>query len=157
VVPTLGGRPVNVYWAVPQRPRFVWVTVQGLPVWLTTAVVLLVCAAVWAYYRLLLVAMHTVSNAVQPVSKTLWLWSALLLAGMVVLVNYSEDPDKPTFVSKAVVPVYWKEAMKLRDILVPSRAAQLLPATTVIDEALANPHTPALAALNNRDVHMIFL
>ncbi|WP_413761104.1 hypothetical protein, partial [Vibrio vulnificus] len=46
---------------------------------------------------------------------------------------------------------------KLRDILVPSRAAQLLPATTVIDEALANPHTPALAALNKRDVHMIFL
>jgi hypothetical protein len=119
--------------------------------------VLLTCAAVWAYYRLLLVAMHTVSNAVQPVSKTLWLWSALLLVGIVVLVNYSEDPDKPTFVSKAVVPVYWKEAMKLRDILVPSRAAQLLPATTVIDEALANPHTPALAALNNRDVHMIFL
>ena len=157
VVPNLLGRPVNLYWDVPQLPRFVWVTVQGLPVWLTAVVVLLVCAAVWAYYRLLLVAMHTVSNAVQPVSKTLWLWSALLLAGMVVLVNYSEDPDKPTFVSKAVVPVYWKEAMKLRDILVPSRAAQLLPATTVIDEALANPHTPALAALNNRDVHMIFL
>ncbi|MGV3468365.1 sulfatase-like hydrolase/transferase [Limnobacter sp.] len=157
VVPNLLGRPVNLYWDVPQLPRFVWVTVQGLPVWLTVLVTLLACAAVWAYFRLLRVAMYTVSNAVQPVARTLWFWSALMLAGAVVLVNYSEDPDKPTFVSKAVLPVYWKEAMKLRDILVPSRKAQLLPATTVIDEALANPHTPALAALNNRDVHMIFL
>jgi hypothetical protein len=157
VVPNLLGRPVNLYWDVPQLPRFVWVTVQGLPVWLTALVALVACAAVWAYYRLLLVAMKTVSHAVQPVAKTLWLWSALLLAGAVVLLNYSEDPDKPTFVSKAVVPVYWKEAMKLRDILVPSRAAQLLPATTVIDEAMAKTDTPALAALNNRDVHMIFL
>ena len=157
VVPNLLGRPVNLYWDVPQLPRFLWVTVQGLPVWLTALVTLLACAAIWAYYRLLRIAMQTVSHAVQPVAKTLWLWSALLLAGVVVLVNYSEDPDKPTFVSKAVVPVYWKEAMKLRDILVPSRAAQLLPATTVIDETLAKENTPALAALNNRDVHMIFL
>ena len=157
VVPNLLGRPVNLYWDVPQLPRFVWVTVQGLPVWLTVLVTLLACAAVWAYFRLLRVAMYTVSNAVQPVARTLWFWSALMLAGAVVLVNYSEDPDKPTFVSKAVLPVYWKEAMKLRDILVPSRKAQLLPATTVIDETLANPHSPALAALNNRDVHMIFL
>ncbi|WP_291711600.1 sulfatase-like hydrolase/transferase [Limnobacter sp. CACIAM 66H1] len=157
VVPNLLGRPVNLYWDVPQLPRFVWVTVQGLPVWLTVLVTLLACAAVWAYFRLLRVAMYTVSNAVQPVARTLWFWSALMLAGAVVLLNYSEDPDKPTFVSKAVLPVYWKEAMKLLDILVPSRKAQLLPATTVIDETLANPHSPALAALNNRDVHMIFL
>ncbi len=157
VVPNLLGRPVNLYWDVPQLPRFVWVTVQGLPMWLTVLVTLLACAAVWAYFRLLRVAIYTVSNAVQPVARTLWFWSALMLAGAVVLLNYSEDPDKPTFVSKAVLPVYWKEAMKLLDILVPSRKAQLLPATTVIDETLANPHSPALAALNNRDVHMIFL
>jgi hypothetical protein len=157
VVPNLLGRPVNLYWDVPQLPRFVWVSIQGLPVWLTVVVVLGACAAVWAYHRLLLLAMKTVSHAVEPVAKTLWLWSALLLAGVVVLLNYSEDPEKPTFVSKAVVPVYWKEAMKLRDILVPSRAAKLLPASTVIDEALANTGKPALASLNNRDVYMIFL
>ncbi|MCE2746148.1 MAG: sulfatase-like hydrolase/transferase [Burkholderiales bacterium] len=157
VVPNLLGRPVNLYWDVPQLPRFVWVSIQGLPVWLTVVVVLGACAAVWAYHRLLLLAMKTVSHAVEPVAKTLWLWSALLLAGVVVLLNYSEDPEKPTFVSKAVVPVYWKEAMKLRDILVPSRAAKLLPASTVIDEALANTGKPALASLNKRDVYMIFL
>lgn len=157
VVPNLLGRPVNLYWDVPQLPRFVWVTVQGLPVWLTATVVVLACAAVWAYYRLLLLAMQTVTHAVQPVAKTVWLWAALLLAGVTVVVNYSEDPQNPTFVSKAVVPVYWKEAMKLRDILVPSRAAKLLPATTVVSDALADPSTPLLGALKNRDVHMIFL
>ncbi|VWX34183.1 sulfatase-like hydrolase/transferase [Limnobacter sp. 130] len=157
VVPNLLGRPVNLYWDVPQLPRFVWVTVQGLPVWLTALVVLLTCAVVWAYYRLLVMAMNTVSKAVQPVAKTPWLWSALLLAGVIVIANYSENPDEPTFVSKAVVPVYWKEALKLRDILIPSRAAQLLPASTVIDEALAKTDAPVLGALNKRDVHMIFL
>ena len=157
VVPNLLGRPVNLYWDVPQLPRFVWVTVQGLPVWLTALVVLLTCAVVWAYYRLLVMAMNTVSKAVQPVAKTPWLWSALLLAGVIVIANYSENPDEPTFVSKAVVPVYWKEALKLRDILIPSRAAQLLPASTVIDEALAKTDTAVLGALNKRDVHMIFL
>ena len=53
--------------------------------------------------------------------------------------------------------MYWKEALKLRDILIPSRAAQLLPASTVIDEALAKTDAPVLGALNKRDVHMIFL
>lgn len=157
VVPNLLGRPVNLYWDVPQLPRFVWVTVQGLPVWLTAMVVVLACASIWAYYRLLALAMNTVTRALQPVATTLWWWSALLLVGVIVVMNYSEDPQKPTFVSKAVVPVYWKEAMKLRDILVPSRAAKLLPTTTVIDEALANTSTPLLGALNQRDVHMIFL
>jgi hypothetical protein len=157
VVPNLLGRPVNLYWDVPQLPRFIWVSVQGLPVWLTALVALLTCAVVWAYYRLLVMAMNTVSKAVQPVARTLWLWSALLLTGVIVIVNYSENPDEPTFVSKAVVPVYWKEALKLRDILIPSRAAQLLPASTVIDEALAKTDAPVLGALNKRDVHMIFL
>jgi hypothetical protein len=157
VVPNLLGRPVNLYWDVPQLPRFLWVTAQGLPVWLSAVVALSACAVVWVYYRLLRLAMKTVSHAVQSVARTLWLWSVLLLLGVIVVFNYSEDPNKPTFVSKAVVPVYWKEAMKLRDILVPSRAAQLLPASTVIDEALANTGKSALAALNKRDVHMIFL
>mgnify|MGYP006198468139 FL=1 len=81
----------------------------------------------------------------------------LLLVGAVVVANYSDDPEKPTFVSKAVVPVYWKEAMKLRDILTPSRAARLLPAATVVDDALAKPKGQLLAGLNQRDVNLIFL
>lgn len=157
VVPNLLGRPVNLYWDVPQLPRFLWVTAQGLPVWLTALVIVLVCAAVWAYYRLLLAAVKTVSVAAQPVAKTPWLWGGLLFVGAVVLANYSENPDQPTFVSKAVVPVYWTEAMKLRDILVPSRAARLLPASTVIDDALASTDTPILGGLKKRDVYMMFL
>ena len=157
VVPNLLGRPVNLYWDVPQLPRFVWVTVQGLPVWLTLFVALAAVAAVWAYHRLLVVALKTVVHAAQPVSRSLWLWGALVLLGIVVVSNYSEDPQKPTFVSKAVVPVYWKEAMKLRDILIPSRAAKLLPASTVVDQAMAMPQLPVMGALKNRDVTMIFL
>ncbi|MCR2745694.1 sulfatase-like hydrolase/transferase [Limnobacter parvus] len=157
VVPNLLGRPVNLYWDVPQLPRFVWVTVQGLPVWLTAAVLMLGCAAVWVYYRLLLMSMKTVTHSVQPVARSFRLWAALLLVSVIVVANYSEDPQQPTFVSKAVVPVYWKEAKKLRDILVPWRAAKLLPATTVINDALADPDITLLGALKNRDVHMIFL
>ena len=157
VVPNLLGRPVNLYWDIPELPRFMWVSIQGLPLWLTVVAVLLVCAAVWGYHRLLVVAMQTVAHSVRPVSRTVWFWSALVFIGVLVVINYSEDPQKPTFVSKAVVPVYWKEAMKLRDILVPERAAMLLPATTVVDEAMAKPAGQPLAALNQRDVNMIFL
>lgn len=157
VVPNLLGRPVNLYWDIPQLPRFIWVSIQGLPVWLTVFAVVVVVALVWAYHRLLVLAIQTFSKAVQPVSRTVWLWGALLFVGAVVVSNYSEDPQKPTFVSKAVVPVYWKEALKLRDILVPERAAKLLPATTVVDEAMAKPEGTVLGALKNRDVTMIFL
>ncbi|WP_334118615.1 sulfatase-like hydrolase/transferase [Limnobacter sp.] len=157
VVPNLLGRPVNLYWDMPELPRFLWVTVQGLPVWLTVLVVLLAVAALWAYHQLLVVAMRVVADAVHQPARTTWLWSGLLLLGAVVVVNYSENPDEPTFVSKAVVPVYWKEAMKLRDILVPERAARLLPPTTVVDDALAKPAGELLGGLNNSDVSMIFL
>ena len=157
VVPNLLGRPVNLYWDVPQLPRFLWVTAQGLPVWLSVLVVLLAVLALWAYHRLLVGAMRVVGDAVQRPARTPLLWGGLLLLGVVVVVNYSENPDQPTFVSKAVVPVYWKEATKLRDILVPTRAARLLPPTTVVNEALAQPAGSVLAGLKQRDVHMIFL
>lgn len=156
VVPNLLGRPVNLYWDVPELPRFLWVTAQGFPLWLSAlavaAVLLLVCGA----HRLLTMAMSTVSTGFEPVARQAWLWALFALLGVVVVSNYSEDPEKPTFVSKAVVPVYWKEAMKLRDILTPSRAALLLPATTVVDEALAKPGQ-LLAGLKQRDVNLMFL
>jgi hypothetical protein len=156
-VPNLLGRPVNLYWDIPELPRFLWVSAQGLPVWLSALAALAVVLLTWLYYRLLVAALQTVSRAAQPVARSVWLWGVLLLLGTVVVVNYSDDPERPTFVSRAVVPVYWKEAQKLRDILTPSRAAQLLPASTVVDEALAQPAGTALAALAQRDVNLMFL
>ncbi|MCZ8014831.1 MAG: sulfatase-like hydrolase/transferase [Limnobacter sp.] len=157
VVPNLLGRPVNLYWDIPELPRFLWVTVQGFPFWLSALATAAIMLLVWGFHRLLMLAMQTVADAALPVARSTVLWGTLLLVGAVVVANYSDDPEKPTFVSKAVVPVYWKEAMKLRDILTPSRAARLLPAATVVDDALAKPKGQLLAGLNQRDVNLIFL
>lgn len=157
VVPNLLGRPVNLYWDIPELPRFLWVTVQGFPFWLSALATAAIMLLVWGFHRLLMLAMQTVADAALPVARSTVLWGTLLLVGAAVVANYSDDPEKPTFVSKAVVPVYWKEAMKLRDILTPSRAARLLPAATVVDDALAKPKGQLLAGLNQRDVNLIFL
>lgn len=156
-VPNLLGRPVNLYWDVPELPRFLWVSAQGLPLWSTLLIVCGGVFAVWLLHRLLKLAMLTVQTAMQPVARGPALWAGLLALGWVVFANYPESPEQPTFVSKAVVPVYWKEAQKLRDILVPERAARLLPPSTVIDDALAKPQGQALAALGGRDVQLMFL
>lgn len=157
VVPNLLGRPVNLYWDVPELPRFLWVTAQGFPLWLSALAAGAVLLLVWGFHRLLMLAMNTVADRIEPVSRKWWLWSMFAVLTVAVALNYTEDPEKQGFVSKAVIPVYWKEAMKLRDILTPSRAALLLPATTVVDEALAKPETQLLAGLRHRDLNLIFL
>ncbi|HEX4855685.1 MAG TPA: sulfatase-like hydrolase/transferase [Limnobacter sp.] len=157
VVPNLLGRPVNLYWDVPELPRFLWVSIQGLPAWLTGVALLVALGLVWAFHRMLTWCMRQVVLTSMPVARSIWLWLGLFSLGAVSLAFYSENPDKPTFVAKAVVPVYWKEAQKLRDILTPSRAAKLLPPSTVVNKALAKASGPLLPALKQRDVNMIFL
>lgn len=157
VVPNLLGRPVNLYWDMPELPRFVWVSVQGLPVWLTVLAVVLGGALLWLFHRLLVWAMQQVIAQAKGVARTWWLWLSLLAVLMLALTYYSEDPEQRSFVPKAVLPVYWKEAQKLGDILIPSRAARLLPASTVVDEALARPVGSLLPNLKQRDLSLIFL
>lgn len=165
VVPNILGRPVNLYWDVPELPRFAWVSAQGLPWWLSAVVVLLVVGLSWGFHKLLLKSMMTVTRGLEPYARKLWLWTILALLSFGAATCYLglRSPDAPlvkaasTVVAKPILPTYVTEFSKLWDILSPERAARLLPKSTVVDEALAKPTGQALAGLHGRDVHLIFL
>jgi hypothetical protein len=165
VIPNILGRPVNLYWDVPELPRFAWVTAQGLPWWLSVAAVVLIVGAVWGFYRLLLKAMLTVVDGLYPYARRVWLWGILVLmsAGAATCYLGVQGPDSPfvnrvaKVVSKPVLPTYVTELAKLWDIMSPERAAKLLPESTVVDAALSKPTGQILDGLQGRDVHLIFL
>ena len=50
-VPTLFGRPVNLYWDGLQIPRFLWVTARDAPAWAVASVMLAVLAGLALLWR----------------------------------------------------------------------------------------------------------
>ncbi|HEX4878965.1 MAG TPA: sulfatase-like hydrolase/transferase [Limnobacter sp.] len=157
VVPNILGRPVNLYWDVPEIPRFAWVTAQGLPWWTTVLTVLAVLALLWALHHGLWWALRTVSSGLAPMARSPVLWAVLLLVLGAGLTGFKKDHPPNQLVGQPVLPVYAKELQKLVDILVPSRAARLLPPSTVIDRAMAAPSGVPLAALGGHDLTLVFL
>ncbi|HEX4919035.1 MAG TPA: sulfatase-like hydrolase/transferase [Limnobacter sp.] len=157
VVPNILGRPVNLYWDVPEIPRFAWVTAQGLPWWTSVLAVFGLLAGLWVLHRVLWWSLQNLSAGLAPVSRSPALWTLVLLLGAVGLTGFKKDHPPNQLVSQPVLPVYVKEFQKLLDIVVPSRAAKLLPASTVIDQAMAAPQGDALAALRGRDFTLMFL
>lgn len=165
VVPNVLGRPVNLYWDVPELPRFAWVSAQGLPWWLSVLAVVVIAGAVWGIHKLLLKAMEVAAQGLEPYARRLWLWALLALLSFGAGTCYLglRSPDAPlvkaasTVVAKPILPTYVTEFSKLWDILSPERAARLLPESTVVDAALAKPAGQVLAGLHGRDVHLIFL
>ncbi|HEX4916681.1 MAG TPA: sulfatase-like hydrolase/transferase [Limnobacter sp.] len=157
VVPNILGRPVNLYWDVPEIPRFAWVTAQGLPWWTSAMAVMGGLLGAWALHRVLWWALKTLSEGMAPVSRSPALWAVLLLLGGLGLTGFKKDHPPNQLVSQPVLTVYVKELQKLLDIVVPSRAAKLLPPSTVIDQAMASQPGEPLAALAGRDFTLVFL
>ncbi|MEY2920325.1 MAG: hypothetical protein RL261_1630, partial [Pseudomonadota bacterium] len=52
-VPALFGRAVNLYWDVPQIPRFIWVALQGGAWWQTVLALTVLALLGWGLHRLL--------------------------------------------------------------------------------------------------------
>ena len=157
VVPNLLGRPVNLYWDFPQLPRFLWVTAQGLPWWVSAAALGSMLALVWVLHRILVWAFEGLIDGLCTVAKRLWWWLALCVPVGVVAVNYAAVPEPSSILARPVVPNYSVELSKLWDMISPERAARLLPDSTVINEALEQPEGALLPALANRDLTVIFL
>ncbi len=157
VVPNLLGRPVNLYWDFPQLPRFLWVTAQGLPWWVSAAVVASTVAVVWVLHRILVWAFEGLMDGLCMVTKRLWWWLVLCVPVGVVAVNYATVPEPGSVLARPVVPNYSIELSKLWDMISPERAARLLPDNTVINEALTQPEGTVLPALAGRDLTVMFL
>ncbi len=157
VAPSLFGRPISLYWDVPQLPRFLWVTASGLPWWAVALAALALVAMALGFHRLLRGAMQLLADAAPPLLRWRATWLATAALTLLVAANYAGVRATWPFVSKPVMPTYWKQLMLVRDAGSPESVARALPATTVVDDALARPADRVVAALGGRDLHLVFL
>jgi Sulfatase len=156
--PSLFGRPVNLYWDLPQLPRFLWVSASDHPIWLSAVVAAAVVGAGWLLFAVIRLCLRTALQTLVPWtlrSFSAWLISfgcALLAASHVAGVA-----GTGRWVSNAVLPTYVDQARLLWDAFSPGRLAYALPAMTPTEDALATHGAQVFSGLAKRDVTIIFL
>ena len=156
--PALFGRAVNLYWDVPRIPRFLWVAVQGGAWWQATIALTGLVLLGWALHRLLRMSIEVVAREAVPYAlRARWTWLATAAALGLVLANYAGMRATWPLVSKPVLATYWDQFELLASAASPQRTARALPATSVVDGALASVNGRALEGLQGRDVYLIFL
>lgn len=157
-VPSLFGRPINLYWDGAQIPRFLWVSAQDLPLWLSAALVAAALLLLWGLYRLLRLAIRVAAEAAVPYGLAApWVWGVTALAVVLVAANHAGVQATWPYVSKPVIPTYWRQANLLVTAFSPKRLAEVLPPSTTLDQALAAAPGTALGALAGRDLYLIML
>jgi hypothetical protein len=159
-VPTLFGRPVNLYWDGQQIPRFVWVSAQDHPWWVGALGIAIVLGVLWGGYRLLRWALGTVvRDAVPYALRARWTWAPTGLAVAAVVAHLAGTVPQLTWhvVADPVTPTYARQAVLLANAFIPGRLAASLPRAPVLDAAMAQPPAQALGALRGRDVQLLFL
>ena len=156
--PALFGRPLNLYWDVPQIPRFLWVGAQELPIWITLAAIALTGLLLMLLFlgvRWTIVV--TARDAVPYGLRSRRVLTLTACAVVLVAANYAGVRATWPFVSKPVIPTYLRQADILFTAVSPERLAQVLPPSTTIEAALARPRGSALGALMGRDVYLMVL
>jgi hypothetical protein len=156
--PSLFGRPVNLYWDIPQIPRFLWVSASEGSWWVSA---LVTAAAASAIGALIGAIGWSITRAVEglaiPLRKRLWVWVVTGLLSALIAANYAGIQATWPFVSKPVIPTYYKQMGTLWDAYSPSALARILPDQTPIESALQKAPHAIFDRLQQRDVHMIFL
>lgn len=156
--PSLFGREVNLYWDAPQIPRFLWVTAQDLPWWISAGAVAAVALLLWSLHRLLRWAIAvTAEHAVPHALRTRWAWLATAAATVLVAANYAGVRETWPVVSKPVIPTYVRQADLLLTSMSAQRLGQVLPPSTTLQAALTAPPGKTLGTLGGRDVYLIFM
>jgi hypothetical protein len=159
-VPTLFGRPVNLYWDGQQIPRFVWVSAQDHPGWVSALGIALVAGLLWGGYRTLRWAVGTLARDAVPYAlRARWTWVPTGLAVAVVVAHLAGTAPGVTWhlVSDPVTPTYARQAVLLANAFVPGRLEATLPRAPALEAALAQPPQQALGALAGRDLQLLFL
>lgn len=159
-VPALFGRPVNLYWDGQQIPTFLWVSAREYPWWVSAALAgalaavlaLLVAGARWAVG----VAAH---EAAPALPQRRWALALTALAVLAVCAHLFKAVPHLTWhwVADPITPTYARQSVLLANAFLPGRVERVLPAATVVDQALQQPPGQALAGLRGRDFKLIFL
>ncbi|MDP1524621.1 MAG: sulfatase-like hydrolase/transferase [Rhodocyclaceae bacterium] len=156
--PSLFGRPVNLYWDLPQLPRFLWVSAQDHPAWLSAAVAAAVMGTGWLLFTLIRFCLSTLMQTLVPWTlRSFPAWLISFGAALLVAAHLGGVEGTGRWVSNAVLPTYAQQIVLLWDANAPNRLAQALPAVTPTEDALATHGRQVFAALAHRDVSFIFL
>jgi hypothetical protein len=156
--PSLFGRPISLYWDVPQVPRFLWVTARGEPWWASMLAVAAVLALGWALLALIRVCLELVLRHLAPRAlRSVWAWVAAFAAALLAAAHMAGVPGTGPYATHAVLPTYVQQLRLLWDAHWPGRLAYALPSLTPVEDAMALHGPHALAALRQRDVSFIFL
>ena len=157
-VPSLFGRPINLYWDGANIPRFLWVTAQEKSWWQSAAIVAMVGLLFWGLFRLLrAVIAVTARDAVPFALRNRLGWAMTSLAVLLAVANQAGASFTWPLVAKPVIPSYWRQVQLLAAAFSPQHQAALLPATTAVDAAMAAKSANTLGALGGRDVYLIML
>ncbi len=156
--PSLFGRPISLYWDLPQLPRFLWVSAQDHPWWVSASVL----AVVLAMGGLLLAAIRwclsTLLQGLAPLAlRSIVAWVVAFAAALLAAAHVAQVPGTWHVVANAALPSYLRQLGLLWDAHRPGRLAYALPALTPVEDALATHGAQAVAGLRGRDLTIIFL
>ncbi len=156
--PSLFGRPVSLYWDVPQIPRFLWVSARSHPWWVSLAAVTLVLGLGWLLLLLIRWCLVSLLHTLAPRAlRSIGAWGLTFGAALLAAAHVAWVPGTGRWVSNAVLPTYAQQLRLLADAHLPGRLTHALPALTPVEDALNSHGIDALAALRQRDVSLIFL
>ena len=156
--PSLFGREINLYWDAPQLPRFLWVTAQHAPAWISVGASAAVALLLWLLYRSLRWGIGVAARDAVPYAlRTPWVWALTALAAATALANVAGVRATWPYVSKPVIPTYARQTQILLTAFSPQRLERVLPPSHTLAAALQAPPGAALGALAGRDVYLIFM
>jgi len=149
-VPALFGRSINLYWDGQQGARFLWLSAQQLPWWVTAAVVGAAAALLLALYGLLRAALRVAARDAVPFALgSRGVLAATGVAVLLSLANHLGVRATWPIVSRPVTPTYWRQGELLLTSLSSARLAKALPASPAFDSDLG--------ALGGIDVKLLFI
>ena len=156
--PSLFGRPISLYWDLPQVPRFLWVSAREQPWWVSTAVLGVVLAAGGLLLASIRLSLSWLLQTLAPRAlRSLGAWGLAFGAALLAMAHVAEVPGTGRFVTQAVLPTYVRQIGLLWDAHAPGQLAHALPSLSPVEDAIAVHGPNALSALGQRDVSFMFL
>ncbi len=159
--PSLFGRAVSLYWDIPQIPRFLWVWASDAPWWASLAALLGTLGLVGLLGALIFRGIGSLAADIAlPYARRASTWVITALATALIAANYGGVQATWPYVSKPVIPTYWKQLTLLWEAQSPEAIAQALPNQTPVEQtmaAMARSPSEVLDLLGRRDVMVVFL
>ncbi|MEZ5645100.1 MAG: hypothetical protein R3E99_08110 [Burkholderiaceae bacterium] len=159
-VPTLFGRPVNLYWDGQQIPRFLWVSAQDHPWWVSAGGMAGLVLLLVALYLLVRWALGHMALGAAPLAlRSRWGRLPTVLASGLVVSHLAGWMPGVTWhlVAEPITPTYARQASLLATAFLPGRVDRVLPLADALETAMALPAQQALGALRGRDFKLLFL